>query len=436
MSEGREVVAVRAASGPLGATVRVPGSKSLTNRALLCAALADGTSVLRGVLEADDTAAMRSALVDLGVAIEMGGSADDPTATVHGCGGRFPADGVTVDARQSGTTARFLLPVLATMPGSYRLTGSPQLRARPFSDLLVALREAGVRLEDHDGFLPVTIGGGVHATRVEVSGDVTSQFLSGLMLAAPLLPDGMLIECTSAIVSRPYVEMTARTMAQFGVTVSIEDRTIVVAGGGYRPADVTIEPDASSASYFLAAPLITAGQVTVLGLTSSSVQGDVAFVDVLSSMGATIAERNERSSDGPGLVVTASGPPLPVDVDLADMPDLALTVAAVAYFATGPTTVRNVAVIRGHESDRLAVIRDELTKLGATVDLTHDSFTITPPARVDRRPARIDSHDDHRVAMAFALVGLGLPGVEITDPTCVAKTFPGFWDTLASLRTA
>lgn len=424
-------VEIHPVSGALDARVRVPGSKSITNRALLCAALAEGRSTVRGVLEADDAEAMIGALRALGVPIDLTTDLDgDSTAVIDGVGGVFPQAGVEVDARQSGTTARFLLPVLATMPGRTKVTGSAQLRARPMGELLDALAGAGAGVESDAGRLPAVVGGRLRADVVRVRGDVTSQFLSGLMLAAPLLDDGLHIECTTPLVSRPYVELTAAVMADFGARAELGDAVIAVDGGGYRAADVAVEPDASTASYFLAAPLVTGGRVVVEGLGSSSRQGDARFVEVLERMGAAIDVTAGATT------VEASGRPQAVEIDLVDMPDLALTVAAVAVFADGPTTVTGVSVIRGHESDRLAVIRDELAKVGVEVTLLgDDGFTVTPPSTLDRlRGARIESHDDHRVAMSFALLGLRLPGVTITQPGCVSKTFPGFWDALASLQ--
>jgi len=297
-------------------------------------------------------------------------------------------------------------------------------------ELLGAMRELGATVtevgESEPGRLPVIVGGGYDRDRVAVRGDITSQFLSGLMLAAPLAPGGLRIQLTSEMVSRPYVDMTAQMMRRFGATVTVEERHITVEPGRYVATDVAIEPDASSASYFFAAAAVCGGSVRVLGLSRRSVQGDVRFVDVLASMGAEVVEHDDA------LEVRGTGASRGVTVDMHDIPDMALTVATVAPFAEGPTTVTGVQVIRGHESDRIAVIERELAKVGVHVDAMKDGFTVHPADRF--APATIDTYDDHRVAMAFAVLGLRAGGVRITDPQCVDKTFPEFWDVLASLR--
>lgn len=427
MTAGVEPVAVEPLSGPLDATVAVPGSKSLTNRALALAALADGTSTIDNVLLADDTEAMLGALEALLITYEFDRAAR--RAVVHGCAGHVPADSATIDARRSGTTARFLLPILGAFPGFYRITGSDQLLARPMGELLDAVRALGASVQElgAPGHLPAEVGFGYMGDAVSVRGDITSQFLSGLMLTGPLIDGGLQIEVTTELVSRPYVEMTAAMMRWFGATVEIGERVIRIGGGGYAATDVRVEPDASSASYLLAAAALVGGSVRVEGLSRASLQGDVAFVDVLAAMGAEVVEHDDAIEvRGNGGVLRG------IDVDLHDLPDMALTVAALAPFADRPTRVSGVAVIRGHESDRIDVIRRELDKLGVRVDADADSFTVHPADEL--RPATLDSYDDHRVAMAFALIGLRAPGILIAGPDCVDKTFPEFWDALASLR--
>jgi len=424
VSEPLEIGPLR---GPIDAAVVVPGSKSLTNRALALAALADGTSTIDGLLLADDTEAMLGALDALRGGYEIDREAR--RVIVHGTRGVLASEEATIDARRSGTTARFLLPILAAFDGRHRLTGTEQLKARPMAELIAALRALGARVreEGEPGRLPVVVEAPMTGGDVAIPGDVTSQFLSGLMLAAPLVEGGVRIDCTTELVSRPYVEMTAAVMQRFGAEASIDDRTITVHAGRYAATDLTIEPDASSASYFFAAAALVGGSVRVEGLTRESLQGDVGFVDVLAQMGAEVVEHTDA------LEVRGTGVLHGIDVDLHDLPDMALTVAALAPFANGPTSVTGVSVIRGHESDRIAVIARELAKAGVHVDAGDDGFVIHPPARLS--PATIDTYDDHRVAMSFALLGLRVPGIRIAGPECVDKTFPGFWDVLSSLRT-
>ena len=415
-------------NAPIDATVAIPGSKSLTNRALALAALANGTSTIDGVLLADDTEAMLGALRALGVDIALDRAAH--RAVVHGCGGDPPEREATIDARKSGTTARFLLPILGACGGDYRIAGGEQLQARPMGDLVAAVRELGaeVREEGEPGHLPVVVTGPYVRTAVSVRGDVTSQFLSGLMLAGPLLDDGLVIDCTTPMVSRPYVEMTAAVMARFGARAEVTDKRVTVHRGRYRPITYTVEPDASSAMYFLAAAALAGGRVRVDGLSGRSAQGDIAFVDVLARMGATVTDL------GNAIEVRGTGKLRGVEVDMHDIPDMALTLAALAPFAEGRTRVTGVGFIRGHESDRIAGVVTELAKLGVRAEEEDDGFVIEPAPEI--HGGQIDPSDDHRVAMAFALVGLRVAGIEVADAGCVGKTFPEYWDTLASLRGA
>ena len=424
---GSAEVLVEPAAGPLDATVTVPGSKSITNRGLVLGALADGTSTIDNVLLADDTDAMLGALDALEISYDFDRAAR--RAVVHGCAGRMPADSATIDARRSGTTARFLLPVLGGFPGFYRITGSEQLLARPMGELLDAVRALGASVQEMGapGHLPAEVGFGYMGDVVSVRGDITSQFLSGLMLAGPLIAGGLHIEVTTDLVSRPYVEMTAAVMRKFGAHVDVDERLIRIDQGTYQATDMRVEPDASSASYLFAAAALVGGSVRVEGLTRASLQGDVSFVDVLESMGAEVVEH-----DGALEVRGRGGVLRGVDVDLHDLPDMALTVAALAPFADRPTKVTGVAVIRGHESDRIEVIERELAKAGVRVEADDDSFTVHPAAEL--LPTTFDTYDDHRVAMALALIGLRVPGIRIAGPACVDKTFPDFWDVLASLR--
>jgi 3-phosphoshikimate 1-carboxyvinyltransferase len=386
---------------PPDATVTVPGSKSITNRALVRAALAEGASVLEGALWADDTEAMVGCLRALGITIEV----DGDRITVHGHGGTIPASDATLNVRLSGTTARFILPLAARGHGHYEVDAEPPMRRRPMAPTFDALRSLGVTVHERGepGCLPVVIDSpGVASGHVAASGDVSSQFVSGLMLA------GFEVDVTTALVSEPYVEMTRAVIDAFSAA-----RTY------------TIEPDASAASYFFAAAAMLDGRVTVHGLGLDSLQGDLRFIDVLASMGADV--RQEATST----TVRGSGALHGVDVDLRHLSDTVPTLAAVAAFADSPTTIRGVGFIRKKETDRIAAVVTELRRCGIDAVELEDGLRIEPGTP---RQARIETYDDHRMAMAFALVGLRVPGVEILDPGCVAKTFPTYFEALDQLR--
>jgi 3-phosphoshikimate 1-carboxyvinyltransferase len=420
-------------AGPLDATVHLPGSKSLTNRALVCAALAPGRSTLPGALVADDTVAMVEALRALGASVEVGASEIAVTGPAFA---GLPGGVIDLDARLSGTTARFLLAVLALGPGRYRLDGAPPLRARPMADGIAALRSLGAEVveEGVPGHLPVVVhgvGGGAGPRELAVGGGASSQFLSGLLLSGPAWPAGLRVVTPGRLVSRPYVEMTVAVMRAFGARVRPLDggeggssTGWVVEPGGYAPADYSIEPDASAASYFFAAAAICGGRVTVEGLGRHALQGDVGFVDVLEAMGCRV-ERSDTAT-----TVEAVAPLRGVDVDMGDMSDTAQTLAAVAVFARTPTRVRGIGFIRAKETDRVGKVVHELRRCGIEASEEPDGFVVQPGAP---RPARVETYDDHRMAMSFALLGLRAPGIEIADPGCVAKTFPGFWDALDAL---
>jgi 3-phosphoshikimate 1-carboxyvinyltransferase len=412
---------------PPDAVVTVPGSKSVTNRALVCAALAAGTTVLHNVLVADDTEAMVGVLDAVGVDVRM--DRDGRWVEVVGCDGAMPASDAEIDVRQSGTTARFVPPMLALGAGSYRVTGHPQLLARPMGPTFDALRALGVPVEElaGRGLLPATVrAGGARGGVIRLPGDVSSQFLSGLLMAAPYLPGGLVIELTTRLVSRPYVELTRSVMRSFGVEVEAPDpETYIVAPGNYRATDFTVEPDASAASYFFAAAAITGGRVRVAGLTAEASQGDVAFVDVLERMGATVDRRPE------GIEVTGPTSLSGGSFDFTDISDTAQTLAAVAVFADAPVRVTGIGFIRRKETDRIAAVVTELRRAGIRALEEADGFVIRPGVP---RPTTVKTYDDHRMAMSFALLGLRVPGVEIDDPGCVSKTFPEFYDVLESLR--
>ena len=406
--------------GTLNSTVTLPGSKSLTNRALIVAALAEGTSVLTGVGLSDDTEAMLGALAALGVRTEVSGT----TVTVHGRGATLAVPTVEVDANQSGTSARFLLPMLA-LAGSGTLTGHEQMRARPMGDLCDALRGLGA-VVDGDR-LPISVAGGVTGRAVSIGADVSSQFVSALLLAAPVFPDGLDLTLVGTPVSQPYIDMTISVMEAFGANVDAAPDRITVAAGGYRATNHAIEPDASTATYPLAAAAIVGGRVTVAGLGARSVQGDAEFAKrVLEPMGATVFV------DEDSIEVRGSGLLDPLTVDLGDMSDTAPTFAALAAKASGTSAVTGIGFIRTtKESDRVQASVDELNRLSVDAAVDADGFTVIG---ADHVPAAVETYEDHRMAMGLALIGLTRAPVDVIDPGCVAKTFPGFWDMVAELR--
>jgi 3-phosphoshikimate 1-carboxyvinyltransferase len=431
------------ASGPLDATVVLPGSKSLTNRALVAAALADGTSVLRNVLFAEDTLLMMEALRTLGIAL----TSDEPDCVVEvsGCRGHIPESEANLFCGNSGTTLRFLTAMVALGQGRFHLDGIARMRKRPIGGLVEALQAlgAGIEYPGEEGFAPVVVHAhGLRGGHVAFDSPQSSQLVSALLLAAPYASRDVLIEVAGDVPSIPYLKMTTAIMEQFGVAV-LENlggagsrglkpaarerdgtlRFIVEAPQRYQAASLFIEPDATNATYFLAAPAIAGGRVQVQGLDLESVQGDVGFVDVLERMGCgVIREPTRLSVEGPPDGVRLHG----IDIDLNDMPDTVPTLAVLALFADSPTIIRNVANLRVKETDRLTALHRELSRLGATVEELPDGLIIRPPDRLT--PAAIDTYDDHRMAMSFALAGLKCPGLVINDPQCCAKTFPDFFE--------
>ena len=412
-------------AGPIRGTIHPPGSKSITNRALLCAALAEGHSTLLGALDSEDTRMMAAALEELGI-----GVAHDPAAAtmaVTGCGGRFPSERAELFVANSGTTVRFLTAALAVGMGRFRLHGTPRMHQRPIGDLLDALGQLGgeAQSERGDGCPPVVVrAAGLPGGRATVSGSISSQFLSGLLMAAPLARQSVELQVEGSLVSTPYVEMTLAVMADFGVTVAREDLArFVIRPQRYRGCRYPIEPDASAASYFFAAAAITGGAVTVTGLPRRSLQGDTAFVECLRAMGCQVRYRQEG-------IAVFGGALRGIDVDMNAISDTVPTLAAVALFAHGPTRIRNVAHVRHKETDRIAAVAAELRKLGATISEHDDGLTITP---APLHGASIATYDDHRMAMSLALVGLRVRGVVIQDPGCTAKTYPHYFDDLARL---
>jgi 3-phosphoshikimate 1-carboxyvinyltransferase len=420
-----EVRRVVPATGPLDATVTVPGSKSIANRALVCAALAEGVSVLDSVAPGDDTAALIDCLSRLGV--EVAGMAGVPDRLeVRGVDGMLAPGPELLPARLGGTTSRFVTALAALGPGPYTIDGDPPLRARPMAPLHEALRALGASVEanEREGYLPVTVSGGaMRGARVAMPGDVSSQYVTALMLIAPYLTDGLTIELTTTLVSRPYVEITAAVMRSFGAEgIAVGDDLVRVEPGRYVAIEYVVEPDASSASYPLAAAAIVGGRVTVEGLGMASLQGDARFAELLAAMGCDVT-RTETST---AVARPVERPLTGIDVDMADLSDLVPTLAVVATRAATPTRITGVGFIRRKESDRLGDLATELRKLGAVVDVEPDGLRISPTSAW--HGARLATHHDHRLAMAFGVLGLAVHGVEIEDPTVVSKSWPGFWD--------
>ena len=414
--------------GPIVGVPNVPGSKSQTNRAVLCAALAEGTSRLSGVLFAEDTEAMLDAVVSLGAEIEV--DRENTSLEVKGIGGDLNFEDIAIDCRSSGTTSRFLLPVLVAGKGNVTIDGSDQLRSRPFDEQIKALRALDCILNETGapGRLPIeVVADGINGGKVEISGAASSQFISGLLLGAPLYAEGLTIELTDTPVSRPYLDLTVKVMNDFGIAVEQpNESTYVVKQGQYSPSDTEIEPDASAASYFFAAAAITQGKVKVDGLHRESCQGDTQFVDVLEKLGAKVTwGTNSIEVEGNQLDGGT--------FDLRDFSDTAQTLASVAAFAESEVEIKGIGFIRTKETDRIAAIVSELTKCGVEVTETSDGVIIKPD-QWKLKGASIDTYDDHRVAMAMSLLGLRVPHIEIRNPGCVAKTFPDFFSVLEKLR--
>jgi 3-phosphoshikimate 1-carboxyvinyltransferase len=416
--------------GPVRAAVRPPGSKSITNRALVCAGLARGDSLLTGVLDSQDTRVMAAGLAALGIRLQP----DWPRGTVRvtGCGGTPPATAATIDCAASGTTMRFLSAVCPLGHGRYRLDGTARMRQRPIGDLVAALAALGVDAvaESPGGCPPVEIRGtGLQGGATRVHGGTSSQFASGLALAAPCTPRGMRIEFEGGLVSLPYLAMTRQVIESFGGRcVADGDRVWNIAPTGYTGRAYAIEPDASAASYFVAAAAITGGSVRIDGLSRASMQGDIGFCDALERMGCTVDWREPTAGDA-GSVTVSGRAARGIDIDMNAISDTVPTLAVTALFAAGPTAIRNVAHIRDKETDRIGDLVRELRKLGATVHEHADGLTIVPG---ELRPATLATYDDHRMAMSLALAGLRVPGVRIEDPACVGKTFPDYWERLAA----
>ena len=418
---------LRTASGE----IRLPGSKSISNRMLLLAALAHGTTEIRDLLDSDDTRVMLAALQGVGVGITaLGGNA----WRIAGCGGVFPVKDADLFMGNAGTAIRPLTAALALSGGHYRLSGVPRMHERPIGDLVDGLRQIGadVRYAGNAGFPPLAI----HPAEarldapIRLRGDVSSQFLTALLMALPLTGRQAVIEMTTELISRPYVEITLKLMARFGVEVEREgwQRFTIAAGQRYRsPGILHVEGDASSASYFLAAGAIGGGPVRVEGIGRDSIQGDLRFADELEKLGATITwGDNWIEASAPRRKLKA------FDLDLNHIPDAAMTLAVAALFADGPCRLRNIASWRVKETDRIAAMATELRKLGAKVEEGDDHIAVSPPPTFVAG-AVIDTYDDHRMDMCFSLAALGGVPVTINDPACVNKTFPGYFDAFAEV---
>lgn len=420
-------------------TVLLPGSKSISNRTLLLAALAQGATTLREVLDSDDTRYMLAALRALGVRCDDAG----PRAvTVHGVNGAFPIKKAELFLGNAGTAVRPLTAVLALCGGEYRIDGVARMHERPIGDLVDALRQLGAAIDypGNPGFPPLAIHSGTLNAQAEVSirGNVSSQYLTGLLMALPLLGRRTVVRIDGELISKPYVEITLNAMRRFGVVVERDGWAAFTVPANARyvsPGELYVEGDASSASYFLAAGAISGlnggGPVRVEGVGRNSTQGDVRFVDALEQMGATVSMDEHWIEAGAGADAKKRGKLRAVDLDCNHIPDAAMTLAVAALFADGTTTLRNIASWRVKETDRIAAMAKELAKLGAGIEEGADYLKITPP--VQWRAATIDTYDDHRMAMCFSLAALGGVAVRINDPGCVAKTFPDYFQVLASV---
>ena len=422
---------VRRADGPVIAEVRVPPSKSIANRALVCAALTDGESRVIGLAPGDDTTSMIDCLQQLGAGIGVRHDDGASVADVVGTGGEIEPGPLTLHAGLAGTTSRFVTALAALGAGPYTIDGEPPLRERPMGPLHDSLAALGASVEpgERPGYLPVSVSGPLRrADAVVMPGDVSSQYVTAMMLIAPYVPGGLKLWLSTSLVSRPYLEITKAVMSGFGVDdVEVHQRHVTVGAGEYFPTEFVVEPDASSASYPLAAAAMVGGAVSVHGLGSSSVQGDARFVEVLASMGCltTVA------ADSTVVMRRRDTPLRGIEIDMSDISDLVPTLAVVATQAVTPTRITGVGFIRDKESDRLGDLAAELVKTGARVSVEPDGLLIEPTDLLS--PARLDTHHDHRLAMAFGLLGLVVDGIEVVDPDVVSKSWPMYWDVLAAI---
>jgi 3-phosphoshikimate 1-carboxyvinyltransferase len=408
--------------------VQLPGSKSLSNRILLLAALAQGATDVRNLLDSDDTRYMIASLRQLGVSLEL--SEDKTRCQVNGIAGPFPSQQAELFLGLAGTAIRPLCAALCLGQGVFTLTGEPRMYQRPIKDLVDALRQLGANIEylKEEGYPPLRIhAAGLKGGGVSIRGNISSQYLTSLLLTSPMAQDEMLIEVEGELVSKPYIDMTLDVMRRFGVKVENSGYNSFRIPGGQHyqsPGMALVEGDASSATYFLAAAAIRGGTVRVNGVGEDSVQGDVQLADILERMGAAVRR-------GPDFIEVSRGELKGVDLDLNHIPDAAMTVAATALFAKGKTVIRNVYNWRVKETDRLSAMATELRKVGAEVLEGRDYLEITPPEHI--HPAAIDTYNDHRMAMCFSLAALGESEITINNPGCVSKTFPDYFEMLKTI---
>lgn len=425
-------------------SIVLPGSKSISNRALLLAALSTGTTTLKNLLDADDTQVMRNALRQLGLTVI---DQANHVCVVEGCGGQFPVRQVDLFMGNAGTAIRPLTAALAMQGGSYRLSGVARMHERPIRDLVDGLRQVGAKIdyELQEGYPPIQISAADIRIKdvVRVRGDVSSQFLTALLMALPLVAkDPVRIEVVGELISRPYIDITLKLMARFGVNVVCPDAQSFVIPAEksdvvYKsPGLISVEGDASSASYFLALGAIGGGPVRVLGVGKESIQGDVAFADALALMGANITA-GEDWIEVSG-VKNANGKLNGITIDCTEIPDAAMTLAVAALFADGPTRLNSIASWRVKETDRIAAMAKELKKVGAVVEEGADYIIVNAPASFSQWQSPqtgIDTYDDHRMAMCFSLAAFGPNALKINDPNCVAKTFPTYFAEFAKVVT-
>ena len=421
-----DLTVVRAASAPVDGVVTPPGSKSITIRALTAAGLAEGRSHLYGALSAADPEAMMRVLAGFRVLVDAEG---DPWV-VDGTGGRLTAPDEVLDVGESGLTARIALVLAALAEGDTTIDGHGRLRQRPMWPLLDVLRSHDVGVSSRDGHLPVKItgDGGRWGGSITVDAALSSQFATALMMAAPLSREPTSLRVDRVEGSGGYMDVTVEVMRAFGAQVTPNITGFEIAPGGYRAADLVVEPDASAAVYPMVAAALTGGRIEISGLGLGSNQPDVVVATRLAEMGCTVEDT------GTGLVVEATGVDLAgIDVDMSPAPDGALALAVACLFASGPSRIRGLGSLRHKESDRLAALSEEMGRIGAAVEVDGDSLLIEPAAL---QPAVIDPHNDHRIAMAMALVGLRVEGLEVAEPGVVAKTWPDYWETLEEITPA
>lgn len=416
---------VRPVFGPVRGSIRPPGSKSLTNRALIIAALATGQTRLTGVLDSDDTRVMIESLRRLGVGVQQ--DLDAKTIDVAGCSGRPATNEADLWLENSGTSIRFLTALCCLGEGTFQLDGNSRMRERPIGDLVEAMRPLGAELDCELGTScpPVVVkASGLAGGSTTVAGSISSQYLSAMLMAVPCAKSPVEINVSGELVSKPYVDMTLGVMAQFGVEVQCrEHRQFCLEPQAYRGTQYDIEPDASAASYMFAAAAVTGGEVTVEGLNQYALQGDVRFVEALEQMGCGV-------SYGDDSITVRGGELTGIDIDMNAISDTAQTLAVVALFANGPTRIRNVAHMRHKETDRVFALVEEIRRMGVGAEEHDDGLTVHPGPIC---PATIQTYDDHRMAMSFALAGLKSDGIRIADPGCTVKTYPEFFSDLETL---